>query len=149
MPLSAFLGSFDLNDFLSKSRNKTNQSSQHQPLVLCSYKPSANKTGEQQLKLSKTNMKPSIILTILGLSLTAIAAPTPGNCTQSFPFKLIRIIPNQTEYMKTLKLVMLMPKMPILLLQPLQPLPHPLVLPLFQLLVPLQTHPEKALEITL
>lgn len=94
MSLSTFLGSFDLNDFLSKSRNKTNQPSQHQPLVLFSYKPSASKTGEQQLKLSQTKMKPSIILTILGLSLTAIAAPTPGNCTQPFPFKLIRIIAN-------------------------------------------------------
>lgn len=91
-------------------------------------------------------MKPSIILTILGLSLTAIAAPTR---TQSFPLKLIRIIPNQTEFIKTLKLVMLMPTMPILLLQPLQPLPHPLFLPLFQLLLPLQTPLEKALEITL
>lgn len=94
-------------------------------------------------------MKPSIILTIIGLSLTAIAAPTPGNCTQFFPSKLIRIIPNQTELMKTLELVMSMPTIPILLLQPLRPLPHPLVLPLFQLLLPLQTHLEKSLAITL
>lgn len=93
-------------------------------------------------------MKPSIILTILGLSLTAIAAPTPGNRTQSFPFKLIRIFHNQTKSTKTLKLVMLMPTMPILL-QPLQPLPHLLVVPLFQLPTPLQTHLENARAITL